>query len=76
MAERPNVKLDLTPDAMTREERDEAVEVLRHALQILDSVGNAPKGSKFGRETESPGQILREDPPPSKIEQTGRGSKV
>ena len=34
--ERPHVKLDLAPDAMTQEERQEAVEMLRDALRMLD----------------------------------------
>jgi class 3 adenylate cyclase/PAS domain-containing protein len=36
LEERPNVKLDLAPDAMTPEERSEAADVLRQALRMLD----------------------------------------
>ena len=46
LEERPNIKLDLDPDAMTSEERAEAADVLRRALQSLDGhekAGNDPR---------------------------------
>lgn len=48
--QRPNVKLDLALDAMTPDERAEAVEVLRKALQMLDGCEKAPEDSISGRE--------------------------
>jgi class 3 adenylate cyclase len=41
--ERPNVKLDLDLDAMTAEERGQAAEVLRQALEMVSSEDETPR---------------------------------
>jgi hypothetical protein len=49
-AHEEQAKLDLAPDATTPDERPEAVEVLRKALQMLDGCEKAPEDSISGRE--------------------------
>ena len=60
--QRPNVKLDIAPEVMTTEERNEAAEMLRRALQMLDDCEKASPGPRSEEEKGNPGKNRGSEP--------------